>query len=174
MMPGPRIAHGLWLMRHGAALPKVNAEGLDDFHRPLTDAGKLEIREIAEGLKSIGDPPAWIVSSPFLRAVQTAEILREVLGPGIRMEHSETLRPGQRPERLTGLLAGNKSWRRALAVGHEPELSQCAATLIGASAKANFRLRKGGCCYFVFSEFPPRSPATLVWWLTPKQLRKLA
>jgi phosphohistidine phosphatase SixA len=58
-------------------------------------------------------------------------------------------------------------------VGHEPDLSELAARLIGAASHANLGLKKGGCCMVSFEEFPPRSPGQLEWWLTPRLMRKL-
>jgi phosphohistidine phosphatase len=173
-LPPHRMKREIWLMRRGAALGKKQAASLEDSERPLTDAGRLEIGAVARGLASLGDAPDWIVSSPWLRAAQTAEILREILGPAIRMDLTDALEPGQKPERLAALLAENKTWRRVLAVGHEPELSAIAASLIGAAHTPNLHLRKGGCCRIDLGGPPGRPMASLVWWLTPKQLKKLA
>ena len=59
-------------------------------------------------------------------------------------------------------------------VGHEPDLGELAARLIGAGRNANMPFKKGGCCLITFSVFPPKSPGRLVWWLTPRVMRKLA
>ncbi len=71
-------------------------------------------------------------------------------------------------------LAKHNSRKRVLVVGHEPDLSQLAARLVGAGRHANLKLKKGGCCLITFDEFPPKSPGQLVWWLSPRVLRKLA
>jgi phosphohistidine phosphatase SixA len=53
-------------------------------------------------------------------------------------------------------------------------LSELAARLIGAGRHANLAFKKGGCCLITFDEFPPKSPGQLIWWLTPRLLRKMA
>ena len=64
----------LWLLRHGEA----EARARSDAERPLTERGRKEVRRCAERLR--GRPLQYILASPYLRAQQTAEIVREVLG----------------------------------------------------------------------------------------------
>ncbi|HLW78152.1 MAG TPA: histidine phosphatase family protein, partial [Terriglobia bacterium] len=136
--------------------------------------GKKKMQEVAKGLKRLGVAVDWVVSSPLVRAVETAEIAAAALLEAGPVERSETLSPGGPPEALIAHLAKHPSRRRVLVVGHEPDLSELAARLIGAGRHANLAFKKGGCCLIQFSEFPPRSAGELTWWLTPRVLRKLA
>jgi phosphohistidine phosphatase SixA len=74
---------------------------------------------------------------------------------------------------LIAFLAKRSNRRRVLVVGHEPDLGELAARLIGAGRNANMPFKKGGCCLITFSVFPPKSPGRLVWWLPPRVMRKL-
>jgi len=116
----------------------------------------------------------WIVTSPLVRAVETAEIIAESLGSSVPMDFCDALRPGGSPEGLIAFLAKQAVRKRVLVVGHEPDLSQLAARLVGAGRHANLSFKKAGCCLITFHEFPPKYPGELVWWLTPRLMRKLA
>ena len=164
----------LCIMRHGAAVARGGEEFPDDSERPLTPDGKKKMKEIAEGLTRAGFEVDWIVSSPLVRAVETAEIIAKGQASNIPMDLSDHLRPAGSPEALISFLAKQANRRRVLVVGHEPDLSAMAARLMGAGRHANLAFKKGGCCLITFGEFPPKSPGELVWWLTPRLLRKLA
>jgi phosphohistidine phosphatase len=135
---------------------------------------RQHIRSPGDGLKRLGIELDWIVSGPLVRAVQTAEALAQTLQPGVLLEHSEALSPGGSAEALIAHLAKHSGRRRVLLVGHEPDLGELAVRLIGAGRQAHLAFKKGGCCLIRFEEFPPRSPGELIWWLTPRILRKLA
>jgi phosphohistidine phosphatase len=169
---GP-AGYELYIMRHGIAVTRGSAGASDDAKRPLTPDGKQKMQEIAGGLTRLGFDLDWIVSSPLVRAVETAEIVGESLGTDVPMEFCEALRPGGSAEALIAFLAKRSNRKRVLVVGHEPDLSEMAARLLGAGRHANFALKKGGCCLIAFDEFPPKSPGRLVWWATPRLLRKL-
>ena len=163
----------LYIMRHGLAVTRGSVRFSDDAQRPLVPEGKEKMREIAEGLKRMGFEVDWIVSSPLVRAVETAGIIADSLASSAPVDVCEAMRPGGSPEDVIAFLAKRPSRTRVLVVGHEPDLSELAARLIGAGSHANLALKKGGCCMISFNDFPPRSPGQLVWWLTPRLLRKL-
>ena len=169
----PESAYELYLMRHGVAVMRGSAGYTEDARRPLTPDGKKKMREIARGLKRQGLVLAWVVTSPLVRAVETAEIVFDSLEVNAPMDFCEALRPGGAAEALIAFLAKHPERKRVLAVGHEPDLTTMAARLIGAGHHAKLALKKGGCCQIIFEEFPPKSPGQLVWWLTPRLLRKL-
>ena len=164
----------LYIMRHGIAEVRSASTVMDDAKRQLTPAGKAKMRTIASGLIRAGLEADWIVSSPLVRAAETAEIVAEALSPKPPMDFYDALRPGGDPETLIAFLAKRSNRRRVLVVGHEPDLGELAARLIGAGRNANFPFKKGGCCLISFSVFPPKAPGRLVWWLTPRIMRKLA
>lgn len=164
----------LYIMRHGLAAAAGTAEYSEDAKRPLTPEGKKKVLEISKGLKRLDVSLDWVVSSPLVRAVETAEIVAATLLTEGQLGNSDTLSPGGSPEALITHLAKHPHRRRVLVVGHEPDLSGLAARLIGAGRQVNLAFKKGGCCLIQFEEFPPRTPGQLAWWLTPRLLRKLA
>jgi len=164
----------LYIMRHGIAAERSTTTVSDDTKRPLTPEGKEKMGEIAAGLVRAGMELDWIVSSPLVRAAETAEIVSEALSPKPPLDACDALRPGAEPEALVAYLAKRPNRRRVLVVGHEPDLSELAARLIGAGRNANMPFKKGGCCLIAFTAFPPKAPGRLVWWLTPRIMRKLA
>jgi phosphohistidine phosphatase len=166
-------AYELYLMRHGVAVLRGSAGYIEDARRPLTPDGKRKMREIARGLKRQGLVLDWVVTSPLVRAVETAEIVFDSLKVNSPMDFCEALRPGGSAEALIAFLATHPERKRVLAVGHEPDLTTMAARLIGAGHHAKLGFKKGGCCLITFEEFPPKSPGQLAWWLTPRLLRKL-
>ena len=163
----------LYIMRHGLAVACGSVGFADDAQRTLLPEGKEKMREIAEGLKRLGLELDWVVSSPLVRAVETAKIIAESLASTGTVDVCDAMRPGGSPEDVIAFLAKRPSRTRVLVVGHEPDLNELAARLIGAGSQANLGLKKGGCCMVSFEEFPPRSPGQLEWWLTPRLMRKL-
>ncbi len=163
-----------YIMRHGIAVARGSAGFSDDSKRPLTPEGKEKMRDISTGLKRLGFDVDWIVSSPLLRCAQTAEIVAESLGANVPVDFCDHLRPGGSAEALIAYLAKRPNRKRVLVVGHEPDLSEMAARLLGAGRHANLAFKKGGCCLLTFDAFPPKSPGRLLWWLTPRLMRKLA
>jgi phosphohistidine phosphatase len=168
-----KSTYELYIMRHGIAVARGTEGSSDDSKRPLTPQGKEKMRDIAKGLKRLGVELDWIVSSPLVRAVETAEIVATTLDPNIPIDRSEVLSPGGPPEALVSFLAKHPSRRRVLLTGHEPDLGELAARLIGAGRHASLGFKKGGCCLITFDQFPPKSAGQLVWWLTPRVMRKL-
>ncbi len=166
--------YDFYIMRHGPASPRGAAGITDDSKRALTPEGKKKMEEIARGLTRLGVELDWIVTSPLARAVETAEIVADSIPSKVLMDITDTLIPGGPPEALLAFLAKHPHRKRVLVVGHEPDLSELAARLIGAGRHAHLSFKKGGCCRISFDEFPPKSPGKLVWWLTPRVLRKLA
>ena len=161
-------------MRHGIAVDRGTPGYADDAKRPLTPEGKNKTRLIAKGLVRLGLDLDWIVSSPLVRAVETAGLVSGELETRVPMDLCDALAPGGSAEALISYLAKQANRRRVMVVGHEPDLSDLAARLMGAGRHANLTFKKGGCCLLRFSEFPPKSPGRLVWWLTPRVMRKLA
>ena len=163
-----------YIMRHGIAVTRGSAGFSDDTKRPLTPEGKKKMQEITRGLAQMGFDVDWIVTSPLVRAAETAEIVAESLDGNVPVDFCDALRPGGSPEALIQFLAKHANRKRVLVVGHEPDLSELAARLMGAGRHANLAFKKGGCCLITFDEFPPKSSGQLVWWLTPRLLRKMA
>jgi phosphohistidine phosphatase len=121
----------LYVMRHGPA--EDNAASGRDEDRALTPSGRERVRSVAKTLVMLEEAPLWVVSSPLVRALQTAEIVAAATKLADRDGTVETRRemaPGGDAEDLVkGLLAAEK--KRCLVVGHEPDLTELIAALVG-------------------------------------------
>lgn len=169
----PGQPYELYLMRHGIAADLDSLGSSDDSSRPLTPEGKLKLRASAKGLDRLGVEWDWVVTSPFKRAVETAEVVAESIAATAPRDVCDVLAQAEVPaSKVISFLAQHADRCRVLLVGHEPSLSGLASEFVGASHTANFAFKKGGCCMISFEDFPSKAPGLLVWWLTPRLLRK--
>ena len=164
----------LYILRHGIAVERGAPEFPDDDARPLTPKGKKKLKEGVAGLQQIGFEPDWIVTSPLVRAEETAGIVAASLSSEVPMSPCDALRPGGSFADLKTFLNKQADRRRVLLVGHEPDLGRLAASLIGAGRNTTLAFKKGGCCLIRWQEHPLESDGELVWWLTPRLMRSLA
>ena len=154
----------LYIVRHGAAEPR--RPELDDAARALTDKGREQCRRMAGLLRRLELPEA-IVTSPFLRAKQTAEEVKRAMRFNGPLRELPALIPGTPVEEAELALAGAAE-RCLLAVGHEPLLSEIIASLVGAGLRLD--LKKGGLAELELeSRRPPRG--TLLGLVRPGYLR---
>jgi phosphohistidine phosphatase len=160
----------LYLVRHGIAAER-GKEWPDDSKRPLTAKGIARMGKITAGLKALDVGFDLILTSPLVRARQTADLLHQGLGGSTPLEEIPLLAPGGTPADLVGHLRSRKKSNRIALVGHEPDLGQLAAFLIGARAPLVFK--KGGVCRIDFEKVPPVPPGQLVWFALPRMLRAL-
>ncbi len=167
-------SYELCMMRHGIAVPRGTTAFANDADRPLAPKGRQRLKEIGHGLARLAYAPQWILSSPLVRARETASLVAEALGVNCPLDCSEALCPGGSLDALLELLARHPERSRVLVVGHETDLSEMAAQLISASRQARLGFKKGGACLIRFDRVPPRPPGELRWWLTPRILRALA
>ena len=163
----------LYIMRHGKAAPRGPAYS-DDAKRPLTPQGIKDLQEVSRGLIRLGVEVDWIVSSPLVRARETAQIVAESFTPRAPVEITEALNPGAAAEALLAFLAKHSARKSTLLIGHESDLSKLACQLIGANPDAGLALKKSGCCLITFPDLPQLFQGHLLWWLTPRVLRRMA
>ena len=165
----------LYLVRHAVAAER-GPEYPDDARRPLTPDGVRRFRESVRGLRTLGVTLDLVLTSPLVRARETADILRAGLRPAPRLIVSDALAPGTRPaDAIAAVLARAGSGRgaaRVAVVGHEPDLGELAARWLGAKAAIPFK--KGAVLRFDVDRALPAGPGTLRWFLPPRALRGLA
>jgi phosphohistidine phosphatase len=162
----------LYIMRHAIAALREKWIG-PDGDRPLTRGGRARMRLAARGLRTLKISFDVILSSPLVRAVETAEVVAGEFEYKSPIEICPALSPGLRPESLFQFLLAFPDARSALLVGHEPDLGNLALTLLGCAHSDRFPLRKGGVCRVDVDRIPPDGPGTLVWAVTPRILRSL-
>ena len=161
----------LLILRHGEAGRRSNLAS--DFKRSLTVEGKQEIVEIANGLKSLDVKIDYILSSPLLRAKQTAEIVAKSIKYKSKIEEIDSLKPeGSRLE-FYSVLSKFKQDSMVLVVGHEPYLSEMVGEAISQSG-CQIDLKKAGLARIRVLKTLPKIRGELRWLLTPKQLKKMA
>ena len=160
----------LYLIRHGIAAER-GKEWPDDSKRPLTPDGISRLRKTARGLNAIGVGFDQIVTSPLVRTRQTADIFAEELKSKPPVVTADALAPAGTPASVIQEIARHVRKPRVALVGHEPNLGELAAQLIGSRTPLEFK--KGGICRIDFDVLPPKGAGALRWFLTPKILRAL-
>jgi phosphohistidine phosphatase len=160
----------LYLIRHGVAGERGD-EYPDDSLRPLTPQGESRLRRAARGLEVLGVTFDQIVTSPLVRTRQTADILAESLKPTPAVTTSDALTPAGTSGAVIQELSQYTKKGSVALVGHEPNLGELAARLIG--SRQPFEFKKGGICRIDFETPPPKGAGVLRWFVTPRILRKL-
>lgn len=120
----------LLLVRHGAAEPKADWSG-DDTERPLSALGRLQVGDVAVSLGRLTVHPDLVVTSPYLRARQTADIVANHLGIADRVVVDPRLTPGFGTRQLSKILRSHGECRSIVLVGHEPDLGEVVRALTG-------------------------------------------
>lgn len=163
----------LYLLRHGLAA-ESSASGRDS-DRPLTPKGERKLRQAAKAMEALKLPFDLILSSPYLRARQTAEVVAETFGAQKRLEFSDTLKPNGSANELVQLLRERVPAREeVLLVGHEPFLSELIGLLVTGGTTSTIVMKKGGLCKLAIESLKPGRCAALEWLLTPKQMKLMA
>lgn len=160
------------LVRHGIAVEPDVWHG-SDADRPLTEEGEDKTRQAAAGLRRLKLRPNRLLTSPLVRARQTAAILQEILDAPDSVQVSKALIPDAEPEALLGWLAGLPDDETVLCVGHEPNLSAVAGTLLLGAAVSGLRFKKAGACCLTSDGRVKPGETVLEWWMAPTQLRAL-
>jgi len=159
----------LLIIRHATAVER-GAPGIPDEERPLTPEGEAKFREAAKGLARLVDRPDALLTSPLLRAKQTAAIVAAAWG---RIEAKETAAlAGGSFEEQAAVLDGYPEDATVAVVGHEPHVSDLLARLLGSRHDDRLTFKKGGAALV---DVPGRlaGGGQLAWFLPPKVLRKL-
>ena len=161
----------LYLIRHGVAAER-GEDFPDDSKRPLTSAGISRLRKEAKALDGLGVAFDHIITSPLVRTKQTADIFAEALKSKPSVSQSDALAPAGTSTAVVQELAKHMRKGRIALVGHEPNIGELAARLIG--ARMPFEFKKGAICRIDFEVFPPKGMGQLRWFVTPRMLREIA
>jgi phosphohistidine phosphatase len=163
----------LLVVRHGAAedKDKFARTGKSDDLRPLTPAGKREMREVARGIRKVVPEVDALATSPLVRAMQTAEILGEAYDR--KPVSVEWLRPEASYEDFARWARPHREKGVVVIVGHEPHLSGLVSWLLAASKRSLLELKKAAACLLEMEEDSGASSALLLWSMAPKHLRAI-
>jgi phosphohistidine phosphatase len=160
----------LYLVRHAVAADR-GPEWPDDTKRPLTERGISRFKEVVKGLRRLDVEIDEVFTSPLIRTRQTADLLSEGLEGKPPVKVLDALAPGHTSAAVMTQLAKAAKRRRVALVGHEPDLGELAAHLIGAGRALAFK--KGGVCRIDVGSLSARRAASLVWFVPPSLLRQL-
>jgi len=164
----------LVIVRHAIAVERGDPAYPWDDERPLTPEGIHKFRLAARGLSRLDIRPSRILSSSLLRARQTAEILRDAVGPDLEIEITPHLKPtSANADSLAAVAALNA--KTVAVVGHEPHLSGFASYLVaGPDRLLSIVFRKGAAALVRFPEEAAPGLGMLEWLIQPGALRRLA
>ncbi len=164
----------LYIIRHAIAQPIGSKNDFTDEKRKLTSQGRDLMREAARGLRKLGLQFDLILTSPLVRAVETAEIVAEALGyDQALVQQTVNLAPGASFAELFSEVKRHNGIESIALVGHQPDLGALVSTLVWGDGRASVPLKKGSVCSIDVMETVPTVRGALAWLLTPRQLRLL-
>lgn len=160
----------LMIVRHADAgdRDEFAASGRPDQERPLSAKGHDQLRVLAPRLRALVPDVDQIVTSPYARARETAEILRKEYG-GRPLAETESLEPDVPPGAFVRYLRG-LAVDTVVCVGHEPHLGELAGWLTTGERASFMKLGKGAACLIRFKGPPKRGAGELRWLFGPKEL----
>ena len=162
----------LYVLRHGIA--EVARPGTRDRDRRLTVRGRARLHRAALGMRALGLKPGVLLTSPYARAAETAAIVAAGLGGDLVPRELAELAQPNAPVEIVAALRPFARHAQVGIVGHEPGLSGVVALLLtGSPDGVALVLKKGGLVALEIEAVRPGAGATLLWMLTPRQLRRL-
>jgi len=158
----------IYLVRHAIAENVGTSDYDDDSLRPLSEKGREKMKKIASALKEISVSPDLIVSSPYIRASQTASILAKAFKYKEEIAYSDSLMPMSNPDDMIGEINEKYSVDELMLVGHEPNLGTLASVLLAGYPDISINFKKGGICCLSVDDLHYDRTAVLEWLITPK------
>jgi phosphohistidine phosphatase len=161
----------LYIVRHGIAVDPTDPKSPPEPERPLTAKGVQKTRAAALGIRELGAKPDIFITSPYVRAAQTAEVFAEALGfPPEKIRASEALKPAGDPEEAIKEISKLRV-KEVMCFGHAPHLDQMIFHLAGAKGVFTSLKKAGAAC---FEHASTHGRWELRWLATAKILRQLA
>jgi len=161
----------LYIVRHGIAIDREDPKAPAEAERYLTEEGIAKTKQVAKGIAALGVRADLMVSSPYLRAMQTAAIFASALDyPEHKIQQSESLLPGAEPVAFLRELAREKNASSVFCFGHAPHVDGLLAATVGAPRHIT-SMKKAGVAFVEMKRISPPN-GQLVWLVTPKLFRK--
>ena len=161
----------LYIVRHGIAIDREDSKSPPEDERYLTEEGMEKAKQVAKGVAALGISADLLVSSPYVRAMQTAEIFAGALEYAKqKISKSEGLLPGAEPGAFFRELAKQKDASSVFCFGHAPHVDELLATAVGVKHPIT-EMKKAGVALVELKRVSPPS-GQLIWLITPKLLRK--
>ena len=163
----------LYIVRHGIAIDREDPKSPADPERYLIEEGIKKSRQMAKGIAGMGATADLLVSSPYVRAMQTAEIFADAFDyPKQKIRQSNALLPGADPGRLFQELAKQKGSESVFCFGHAPQLDRVIAEALGLKHQVTTLKKSGVALIELQGVTSPRG--LLEWVAVPKMFRKRA
>ena len=161
----------IYIVRHGIAIDREDPKCPPDPERYLTEEGIEKTKRVAAGVAALTATPDLLLSSPYIRAMQTAEIFAAALDyPKLKIRRSDLLLPGAEPTLFFRELAKDKQTSTLFIFGHAPQLDELISTALG-SRQHITSLKKAGVALIQLKKVSPPS-GQLLWLVPPKLLRR--
>jgi phosphohistidine phosphatase len=164
----------IYLIRHSNAVDIEAADLEPDEQRPLSEKGREKMKNIACALKALGVKPNLIVSSSYVRAEQSAQILKKVLECKKDVAITKVLVPFGDPSEIIGEINERYTVDELILVGHEPCLSGLIGAMASSAPEILITLKYGGVCCLSADDLRMQRVAAIDWILTPKILSHVA
>jgi phosphohistidine phosphatase len=164
----------IFLLRHGQAVQRGTPGFEDDAARPLTPKGRKQLKRVTRAMVAMGLEFDLLLTSPLLRARETAEVVATVLKVGKRLQTCEALSADREPAALIRALQRLKPVPESLLlVGHEPFLSRLISQLVTGGPDLEMDFPKAGLCKLKLEKWHAGKCARLAWLLTPQQMKRM-
>lgn len=163
----------LFIVRHGIAIDREDPKCPAEAERYLTEEGIKKTREVARGVAALAEKPDLLVSSPYVRAMQTAHLFAAALKyPKQKIRKSNLLLPGSDVAAFFRELARDKNAENVFCFGHAPHMDEMIAAILGSKHDVTSLKKAGVACFELRRVAPPAG--ILVWLATPKLLKKIS
>jgi phosphohistidine phosphatase len=161
----------IYVVRHGIAIDREDPKCPPDPERYLTEEGLEKTKRVAAGVAALSAAPDLLLSSPYVRAMQTAEIFAAALDyPKQKIRRTDLLLPGAEPTLFFRELVKDKQSSTLFIFGHAPQLDDVIATALGSKHHIT-SLKKAGVALLELKRVSPPS-GQLLWLAPPKLLRR--
>ena len=161
----------LYIVRHGIAIDREDPKSPAEAERYLTEEGVTKTKQVAKALAAQGLEADLFISSPYVRAVQTADIFANAFKYSkAKIVKTDSLLPGAEPGAFFRELTHQKQASRVFCFGHAPNVDELIAAALGVNRQIT-SLKKAGVALLELKRILPPS-GQLIWLATPKLVRK--
>ena len=164
----------LYIVRHAIAVQRGTPGYDDDSQRPLTGKGRKKMEKIVKGLHQLDVEFDLILTSPYVRAHDTAEILASEFKMKDKIDFTDNLIPPGDFDQLVDEINEKYDVNSLALVGHEPMLSKFISWLTTGNTETRITLKKGGVCYLLADNLYEDHRAALECLLTPALMVQLS
>lgn len=158
----------IYVFRHGEAETKAESPEKSDASRRLTSKGREQVKSVCEAAKKLGASPSVIISSPLVRAKQTAEIARETLNPKADLKIDNCLEPESNVDEIYKTLSKIKKNEEVVLVTHLPILGNFIADILSwKEVWTNLEMGNGAMMKIASRKTLPKNGSGEMFWLLP-------